>query len=176
MRKRHLFLVLTTAIATLLTAGVAQGASPTFFTTHISRDLSTLQPAPSGPCEFAVGGHVDYDLREIFFATLGRQIVLTPGATLTLTNLSNGKTITLRTPSSQHYTLNADGSIDIADTGLFYVVHAQGGLLALDTGRHVLHAVPIYDNSGHVVSFEFSPLVDAGPQDDLFPAVCEALA
>jgi hypothetical protein len=89
---------------------------------------------------------------------------------------ARGDVLRTRRTSSQHYTLNADGSIDIADTGLFYVVHAQGGLLALDTGRHVLHAVPIYDNSGHVVSFEFSPLVDAGPQDDLFPAVCEALA
>jgi hypothetical protein len=179
MRTRHL-VALATAVMALLAAGAANAASPTFFTTHISRDLSTLPPAPSGPCEFAVGRHVDLDLREIFFpdssGNIVRQLVLTPDATETFTNLSNDNQVTLRTPSSQHYTYNADGSIDVATTGLGFIVTAQGGVLALDTGRHVLHLVPIYDDSGNLVSYDVSSTFDAGSQDPLFPALCEALA
>ena len=105
-----------------------------------------------------------------------RQLVLTPGATETFTNLSNGNTVALRTPSSQHYTYNADGSIDIATTGLGFIVTSKGGVLALNTGRHVLHLVPIYDDSGNLISYDVTSIFDAGAQDPLFPALCEALA
>ena len=166
--------VLLVAALGLFAATAAKADPPGFFTEHISRDLNPLPPAPAGPCSFPIGRHIELTLRVIIFPE--RQISLTPNASLTVTNLLNGNAVTVRTPSSQHYTFNADGSFDIASTGLVWVVTTQGGLLGIDAGLHVLHFAPVYDDSGNLVDFDITSTFDAGPQDPLFPAVCEAIA
>jgi hypothetical protein len=163
MRRRILILVAVAIVTSLVVAGAsARAAAPVHEWIPIDETFTFSDCGVS---------YQERDQLRLHFITWSdsagvrhRQTVIGVGARMTYTNLENGKSVSFANPFIVHKTYNADGTLTVAFTGLFFSIQG-GGQHYVDSGRDVLVFDP---QTGEVLDV----LSSVGPSDDL----CEALA
>jgi hypothetical protein len=161
--------MLVAALA-LVPTGVAQAQPPDHSVEHVDDTFTDTTT-----CSFPIAVHVQGTVRHTnFFDQNGnvvRSLTVFPGFKVTFS--ANGTSITTASPIMQTDTLNADGSVTVALSGLLNAVTVPGqGVVAIVTGHTVL--IAFTDGTLQVV-FQAGPatfdLFDAVP-----PQLCDVLA
>lgn len=161
--------VLVVAFALAFSVTTTADAAPPI-RERISVHLTGPAPGISGVCGFPITRDINGVLIDTtFFDKEGnptRFLEVAPGFQVTFTNSANGNTVSYPNVFSLHQTFNADGSIDVAFTGLIFRVIVPGqGKVAMDGGRFVLHVAA--DGTETVTQ-------DSGPSDSI-QAICDYL-
>lgn len=158
-----------TAAAMLLSASIALAVPPSQERIHFENDVFPA-PAVSANCHLPVVNILNGDIMtKTYFDQAGnvtRTVELAPGFKHTWMNTANGRSVTTGQPYRLGTAFNADGSMDITFSGLVYRIKTADGVLAKNAGRLVIHVAA--DGTETVTH-------DSGPEDPLFPALCQAL-
>jgi hypothetical protein len=163
--KRILTTALVLAVA-LLAAARTEAASPVIFKVPV--DFTDT----FSDCGFTIIDHNQGSFTvHVFFDKNGDPKIEIDSFALkeTFTNPANGMSFTTTDAGPSITTFHKDGSLTVADIGLFSHVVLKGqGVVAAQVGK----IVAAFDADGNLVAITF----EAGKHDELLTAICAALA
>jgi hypothetical protein len=146
-RSYRLFAFVLAVLLGLAMMAPAYAGPPVFETVPV--DVTWIDDNASGQCGFPVELHLagtfNISRHDLQSGTL-MEIIRMLDATVTFTNLETGATYTSKVAGPEILTIEADGTVSKAGSGIFSLVTVRGqGVLLKDIGRIV------WDEAGNVV-------------------------
>jgi hypothetical protein len=172
MRKLAVLIACASLVALAL-AAATRAIPPEHFPVEHIDVIETIPAAPEGPCPFEIDVHVVGNVRHTHFfdkqGNVVRELTVFPRFRVTFS--ANDKSVTTVSGATEHVTINPDGSVTVAITGLQgHLIVGGGPPLAPDVGRLVLLFSGPQDEEPDILfqagQFNFGP----------FPQLCDVLA